>query len=200
MNGFEKRAELLKQKIKKTALDMLKTWEPRKIRIADIAAEARVSQVTIYNYFGSKEALLREAFKDYIDGAVADFEAFIAGKPSLKEIVQYSVFYDREAIRTFSPDFFKSFLLDDREMSAYVEELYTAKAMPLMIRFIEEGKERGEISSKVSTGTIMAYFNMFKDYSSSILEMAGQRDDKEAFIEEIIHLFFYGICGEERSS
>ncbi len=85
-------------------------------------------------------------------------------------------------------------------MSAYVEELYTAKAMPLMIRFIEEGKERGEISSKVSTGTIMAYFHMFKDYSSSILEMAGQRDDKEAFIEEIIHLFFYGICGEERSS
>lgn len=42
MNGFEKRALLIKEKIKKTALDMLKTWEPKRIRITDIAKEANV--------------------------------------------------------------------------------------------------------------------------------------------------------------
>ena len=42
---------------------MLKTWEPKRIRITDIAKEANVSQVTIYNYFGSKEALLKEVLK-----------------------------------------------------------------------------------------------------------------------------------------
>lgn len=30
MNGFERRKELIKEKIKKTVLDMLKTWEPKK--------------------------------------------------------------------------------------------------------------------------------------------------------------------------
>ena len=72
MNGFEKRALLIKEKIKKTALDMLKTWEPKRIRITDIAKEANVSKVTIYNYFGSKEALLKEVFKDYIDRTISE--------------------------------------------------------------------------------------------------------------------------------
>ncbi|GIO12371.1 TetR family transcriptional regulator [Cohnella xylanilytica] len=198
MNGFAKRAELIREKIKKTVLEMLKTWEPRKIRIADIAAEARVSQVTIYNYFGSKESLLREAFKDYMEKSFADFEAFIATGPTMKEIVQYSLFYDKEAIHAYSPDFFREFLVDDREMYEYMERIYRDRAMPLVVRFIEEGKKRGEISSKLSTPTLVMYFNMFKDQSKTILDMAQQSGDPEAFVEEIIRLFYYGVCGEDR--
>ncbi|MDI3410228.1 TetR/AcrR family transcriptional regulator [Bacillus sonorensis] len=77
MNGFEKRASLIKEKIKKATLEMLKTWEPRRIRITDIAKKANVSQVTIYNYFGSKEALLEDVFKDYIDQAVNEFADYM---------------------------------------------------------------------------------------------------------------------------
>lgn len=196
MNGFAKRAELIREKIKKTVLEMLKTWEPRKIRIADIAAEARVSQVTIYNYFGSKEALLREAFKDYIEKSFADFEAFIATEPTMKEIVQYSLTYDREAIHSYSPDFFRQFLIDDSEMYEYMEELYRDRAVNLIVRLIEERKKRGEISSKLSTSSILLYFNMFKDKSKEVLDMAQQSGDPEGFVEEIIRLFYYGVHGE----
>ncbi len=196
MNGFAKRAELIREKIKKTVMEMLKTWEPRKIRIADIAAEANVSQVTIYNYFGSKEALLREAFKDYMEKSFADFESFIATEPTMKEIVQYSLTYDREAIHSYSPDFFRQFLIDDREMYEYMEELYRERAVKLIVRLIEERKKRGEISSKLSTSSILLFFNMFKDKSKEVLDMAQQSGDPEGFVEEIIRLFYYGLHGE----
>lgn len=199
MNGFEKRALLLKQKIMETVLEMLKTWEPRRIRIADIAAEAHVSQVTIYNYFGSKEALLRETFKHYIDEAVVEFEAFLNREPSpsIKEIVQYAVFHDKEAFRSFKPEVFKQLLLEDREMSDYMEHIYRDWAMPLFIRFIDEAKRKGEISAKVSTPTLLTFFNMYMAHSTAFLDQAQQSGNPEAFVEEIIHLLFYGIFGKE---
>jgi AcrR family transcriptional regulator len=89
MNGFEKRANLIKEKIMKTTLDLLRTSDPKRIRIADISNMANVSQVTIYNYFGSKEALLREVFKNYVDKAIHDFEEYMNGGHSLKEKIEY---------------------------------------------------------------------------------------------------------------
>jgi AcrR family transcriptional regulator len=197
MNGFERRTELIKEKIKMNVLTMLHTWGPKKIRIADIAAEAGVSQVTIYNYFGSKEALLREVFKDYLDKNITDFEKLIERQPSLKEIIQYIVFTDKEVYRAFTPEFIKQLLIVDREMEQYIEELYRSKAMPLTIRFIEEGKRRGQISAKVSTPTLLTYINMFKEQSQTFLDMAQQSGRVDDFLEEMIHLFFYGISGVE---
>ncbi|NIK80416.1 AcrR family transcriptional regulator [Paenibacillus castaneae] len=199
MNGFERRTELIKEKIKKTVLSMLKTWEPKKIRIADIAAEAGVSQVTIYNYFGSKEALLSEVFKQFINKSIMDFEAFIQGDHSLKEIIQYIVFADKEAYRAFTPQAFSQFLKDE-ETHQYVEELYRTKGMPLVVQFIEEGKRKGEISAKVSTPTIIAYINMLKAQSHMFLDLAQQSEQVDDFLDEFIHLFFYGICSSEPES
>lgn len=193
MNGFEKRKETIKEKIKKTVLEMLRTVEPKKIKIADIAAEASVSQVTIYNYFGSKETLLNEVFKQYINQHVLDFETFIGEDRSLKEIIRYTVFADKEALREFTPTFF-SYFLQDKEMGPYLEELYRTKGIPLVIQFIEDSKRKGEITSKISTPTIVAYMNMLKAQSQMILDMAEQSENTDVFIEEIIHLFFYGLC------
>lgn len=197
MNGFERRAQLIKEKIQSTVLDMLKTWEPRQIRIADIAAEARVSQVTIYNYFGSKEALFRETFKDYMEKAFDEFEAFLSREPTFKEVVQYAVFNDKEAFRAIKPEVFKQLLIDDREMSEYVRHVTHERAIPRIIGVIEEAKRKGEISSKVSTPTILAFFNLYMNQASAFLEQAQQSGDPEAFVEEFVHLMFYGICGRE---
>jgi AcrR family transcriptional regulator len=153
--------------------------------------------LTIYNYFGSKEALLHEVFKDYNQKSITDFETFIHGDSSLKDIVQYIVFVDKEAYRAFSPEFLKQLLIIDKEMGQYIEDLYWKKAIPLVVSFIEEGKRKGEISAKVPTTTILAYIQMFKERSQSFLDLAQQSGRVNDFLEEMIHLFFYGICGLE---
>lgn len=103
MNGFEKRAAQIKLKIMKTTMEMLKNWEPKRLRIADIAKEAGVSQVTIYNYFGSKEALLSESFKDFVQKEIQEFEDYIYQEHSLKEIIGYILTMERETYSGLSP-------------------------------------------------------------------------------------------------
>ena len=200
MNGFEKRAERIKEKIKDTVFRMLQTWEPRKIRVADIAAEAGVSQVTIYNYFGSKEGLLRETFRDYLNRSIDDFEAFVGSGPTMKEVVSYILQYDKMTYRAFSPEMIKQLLVDDADISREVDRVYRERILPFMERFFDEGKQRGEISTQVSTQMIMTYIGLLYNQIQASLDLMQRSGDPDKFVEEATHLFFYGICGVESGS
>ncbi|WP_313638892.1 TetR/AcrR family transcriptional regulator [Paenibacillus sp.] len=198
MNGFEKRAAQIKLKIMKTTMDMLKNWEPKRLRIVDIAKEAGVSQVTIYNYFGSKEALLSESFKDFVEKAIREFEDYINGEHSLKEIIEYIMTMERETYSSLSPATVKELMVEDQEMFRYIEERYANDVLPLMIKMVEDGKARGEISNKVSTKGILSFIGMYMRSSGEMLDEASKQEDIKVFLEEAIHLFFYGICGREQ--
>lgn len=103
MNGFERRARQIKGKIKETTLNMLSTSSMKEIRIADIAREAGVSQVTIYNYFGSKEALIREIFLEFMESILDEFEAVVTGEAALKEKIEFIILQKKKKLPFFSP-------------------------------------------------------------------------------------------------
>ncbi|AGN34783.1 TetR/AcrR family transcriptional regulator [Bacillus paralicheniformis] len=193
MNGFEKRALLIKEKIKKTALDMLKTWEPKRIRITDIAKEANVSPVTIYNYFGSKEALLKEVFKDYIDQSISDFEEYMNKDISVKEKIELMILQKREANnQKFALTVVKEVMIEDSEIMDYVKRQYDEKVIPLMLQMIEEGHRTGEISPKITAESFLIFMNMIIEHSKTL----GEAFEKNRqFTEEMMHIFFYGLCG-----
>ena len=196
MNGFEKRASLIKEKIMKTTLDMLRTSDPKKIRIADISKLANVSQVTIYNYFGSKEALLREVFMNYFDKAIRDFEQYMNEGHSLKEKIEHIIFLEKTSYKDFPPGLIKELLIEDHELSSYIEEKYREITIPLTIRIIEEGKESGEIAEDVSTPNVLAFIQLYMNQYKTILEMAQKSGDMDKFLEGMVDMFFYGVCGK----
>ncbi|WP_169084122.1 TetR/AcrR family transcriptional regulator [Paenibacillus sp. PL91] len=196
MNGFERRANQIKEKIKKTTLGMLQASDPKRIRIADISKLANVSQVTIYNYFGSKEALLREVIKDYLDKGTADFEAYMKAGHSLKEKIAYIIFLEKEAYRELPLGVIKELISEDHELTAYIEEQYKNKAIPLTIQMIKEGKESGEISEDVSIENVLVFIQLYMNQYETLLDMAQKSGDLDKFLEGMVHMFFYGVCGK----
>lgn len=77
MNGFERRTMLKKKNICKAAFELFSTFGVQKTNIAQIAKKANVSQVTIYNYFGSKENLLKESIKDFLEEKLKQYERLL---------------------------------------------------------------------------------------------------------------------------
>lgn len=197
MNGFEKRRAMIKGQIMKTTMDMLQTWEPKRLRIADIAKAAEVSQVTIYNYFGSKEELIKESFKDFVQRSIADFEAEMLKQQSLKELIGYMVFKEKETYRGLDPALIKELMVDNPEMYAHIQEQYDKSIVPLMVKMVEDGKARGEISSKVSVEAVLLLIQVYMKSSGEMLDAVGKHEDREVILEEMLHLFFYGLCGQE---
>lgn len=197
MNGFEKRTALIKGKIMTTTISMLKTWEPKRLRIADIAREAGVSQVTIYNYFGSKEALISESYKDFVRRAIAEFQEEMHRQQSLKELISYFIFKEKETYSSLPPAVIKEIMVDNRDTYLYVQQEYDEHIMPLMVQMVEEGKARGEISDKVSVRAVLLAIRVYMKSSGEMLDSVAGHEDKETFLEELIHVFFYGLCGRE---
>ncbi|MBP1961638.1 TetR/AcrR family transcriptional regulator [Paenibacillus aceris] len=193
MNGFEKRAQQKKENIMQATLHLLGTTDPKKMKIAEIAEQAGVSQVTIYNYYGSKEALVREVIMDYIRKTLKEFEEFLAGGHTLKEKMEYIIFQKKQSSKTFGLQVMKQIWQDDPELTRFVREEYMAKGVPLVTRLIEDGKKNGEITEKLSTSTIMMYMQMLTNQADTMLDYAEQHGNMDVLIEEMVHLFFYGI-------
>lgn len=195
MNGFERRAQQIKNRIKETALKMLASCSPKQIRIADIAGEAGVSQVTIYNYFGSKEALIREVFRDYVQSAVDEFESVVRANVSLKEKIEYIVLQKKNNTHTLHPSVLAELVQEDPEIQELVRKNYEERSLPLMAELVGKAKANGEISEGISVETVILYLNMLYDSSARMLESTQNSEDLDKLVEEMVHVFFYGICG-----
>lgn len=197
MNGFERRARQIKGKIKETTLNMLSTSSMKEIRIADIAREAGVSQVTIYNYFGSKEALIREIFLEFMESILDEFEAVVTGEAALKEKIEFIILQKKKNSHSFHPSVIAELMENDSEVRVMVQKNYEERSLPLVVELLTKSKANGEISNDISIDTVMLYLNMLYESSHRMLESIQYEEDQEKLIEEMVQVFFYGICGPQ---
>ena len=91
MKASQRRVEQNKERIIRAALELFRVHGIRKVAINDIAQKAGTSAATVYNHFGSKEALVHTAVKHFFTSAGADFRKIVGGGtfPSWKNWSKY---------------------------------------------------------------------------------------------------------------
>jgi len=192
MDGFERRREQKKQNILETALSLFMKYGVQKVSIAEIAKEADVSQVTIYNYFESKANLISIVFRFYVDQIWDEMKNLLTGDLPYKEKIQQFIAIKNFSVPSQNDKFFQDLLKDYATGKSYIEEVYQKEGLPLLMAFINEGKEKEHIDSSLSNEAILAYLHMFQEYM--------KRDDVAQNLlpisEDLTKLFFYGIAGK----
>jgi AcrR family transcriptional regulator len=193
MDGFEKRREQKKRDILEAALALFMKYGIQKVSITEIAKKANVSQVTIYNYFESKDNLVRLVFKYYVDQIWNEQKQLLVNDLPFNEKIKKIIFNKGIAANQISEQFFQDFMKDYASGRSYVEEVYQKEALPLFIKLFNEGREQGYINSEVSDEAILFYLKMFQEYL--------QREDVGTMTlpiaEDLTKLFFYGITGRK---
>ena len=74
------KSQVTKNKILDCTIEMLKAGDIDTISMSKIASSANIGKSTIYEYFSSKEELVKEALKRVIDIALEDFLSVKMGK------------------------------------------------------------------------------------------------------------------------
>ena len=193
MDGFEKRREQKKRDILNAALALFMEYGLQKVSITEIAKKANVSQVTIYNYFESKDNLVRLVFKFYVDQIWDEQKHLLVNDLPFNEKIKKIIFEKGIAANQISERFFQDFMKDYASGQSYVEEIYQKEALPLFIKLFNEGREQGYIDSEISNEAILFYLKMFQEYL--------QREDVATMTlpiaEDLTKLFFYGIAGKK---
>ncbi|MBB6450947.1 AcrR family transcriptional regulator [Geomicrobium halophilum] len=192
MDGFERRREQKKQQILKSALDLFLDYGIQKVTMTEIAKQAMVSQVTIYNYFTSKHNLIHEVFIYYVEKAVKEFEEIVYSDAPFPEKINQVIFNKKEVSQQINEEFYQFIMKEYTAGADYIQTIYEEKSIPYLNHLLDEGREQGYVDRTLSNEAIFFYIAMMKDYI--------QREDVYKKIlpltEDITKLFFYGIVGE----
>ncbi|MDT8861211.1 TetR/AcrR family transcriptional regulator [Alkalihalobacillus sp. MEB130] len=195
MDGFQRRREQKKRNILEAALTLFMEYGISKVSISEIAEEANVSQVTIYNYFESKHRLIHDTFIYYVDKASSDFEKIVYSDIPFPEKIKEIIFNKKEVARQINDEFYQYLMKEYSTEGNYIEKIYVQKAVPYFTFLFKEGKEQGYIDSSLSDEAILFYVQMLKDFI--------QREDVYQKIlpltEDITNIFFYGIMGKQNN-
>lgn len=192
MDGYAKRTQQKKEKILKAAKQLFLERGFTDTSIAEIAAQAGVSQVTIYNYFNSKENLLKEVMQAYMTEAIGKAEALLDMDVPFAQKVAMLFAYGKEEQASISPTFTNTIAWEDPALQAIYREIAATKAIPMIIRFVQMGQAEGAIDSTIPVEAVLAYI-------SGMMPILTNKDflkTSQEYKEGINKLFYYGLLGK----
>jgi len=164
MNGFEKRRQEKKEAILFAAKELFKQYGYNKVSIAEIAKKASVSQVSIYNFFESKEnlknQLLKKLWEDYYETIVGIVNSNECIRKKIEKFFYTVVDYSRNYTTNFVVESLRNELRKDQfsigEQLSSIEEIITS--------LLEEGKKDGIIKNTITTEVMLNFIDMFRFY------------------------------------
>ncbi|MGL4820069.1 MAG: TetR/AcrR family transcriptional regulator [Bacilli bacterium] len=198
MDGFKRRTEAKKERIIEAITSSLHL-PYENIRIADVAKEANVSQVTLYNYFGNKDELLAAAVIHQMEQMVAEAEILIAdGAPFLTKLTTLMA-QKNAAAKRIHPSVIGTISVQSETFRTYIQQDGYLKSMTLFRTLLEQGQREGSIRADVKIDHLMLYIELISE-----TVMRGNEAQLGALWSEevqtsIMEFFCYGFMAQQES-
>ena len=192
LTGFAKRSLEKKKAILVAARELFFQKGPVKTSMAEIAARASVSQVSIYNYFLDKNKLIEIVVTEHLEKSLAAAEKILDLELPFREKMARFFSLGEKKDLGINDDSLGQFNWQDPKLRQIYNAFVTEKQIPFLLRFIEMGKQEGAIKQELANDAIMAYFmaNMSIYQDKDFLRKGTQ------YISSLTHLFFYGLLGK----
>lgn len=194
MDGFMKRTEQKRKNIILATLQLFQRFGVQKVTIAEIAKKANVSQVTIYNYFSSKENLIQIVFQYYVDQMWEKQKRIIESNLPFEEKMTKLMFNKESEAEVISSNFFQDFMINYAGEESYVEKLYVQEVLPSLIKLFNDGRKQGVVDKSISDEAIIFYLEMFR----KSMQQEGAEKNILPLADDLTKLFFYGITGKKK--
>lgn len=192
MDGYQLRTMKKKEKIKKVALDLFMNFGIEKVSLAEIAKKANVSPVTIYNYFGTKDELVKNVVASFFQ---EEWESRINMTKrrdlSFPQKIEELIFATSDISGRVDPDFFNKAINGYPDLKKIIDDI-SAKNIPYFLEFIEEGKRTGYIDPDVSTDSIFVYLDILQKASNNF-KFDEDKVKNSKLANDLAKLFFYGL-------
>jgi AcrR family transcriptional regulator len=193
MDGFEKRRRDKQEAILQAATELFAQYGFDRVTMAEIAEKARVSKVSIYNFFESKDNLRRRLVKDMMarslerTAEILRSEAGFAEK--IKNYLSRRTIYGDPQVYNF---FFEA-VERDLALQQSLEE-FGAANKALILQLIQEGRQAGQLAPNLSNDAIEIYIDIFQSYILHLGKEALRTVTvTPALTEEINQLFLEGL-------
>ena len=195
MNQYQKTTEKKKQAIIQAALHLFKEKGFKETSIKSIAEVARVSPVSIYNYFGSKDNLVALCVNDLFGEITQQAEDILNSNLDSYTKLDQALDLCQGKMSQQISDYFQDKTVRDPDFSSLLTKAITAKKRDIYRAYIKLGKEEGLIAADLSTELILNVMDALNSVGNQLVHS----DNLEAEVEQIHQIFLYGIFGKKES-
>ncbi|MBD2864120.1 TetR/AcrR family transcriptional regulator [Paenibacillus oceani] len=193
MNGYQLRTVKKKEQIMRATFDLICKFGIEKTSIAEISKLAKVSPVSIYNYFGNKEELVRMTLIDLMNKTMSKYEELLERMIPFQEKMEFFLRERGEMAECLSMDLVQ--VSSEPVVREQIEAFYKERTIPFFIKLIELGKQEGCIDPNLSMEAVLLYIQMFKE----VLAGPGfMEQSSPTILQDIDRLFYYGLIGKPR--
>ncbi|EAC2210942.1 TetR/AcrR family transcriptional regulator [Listeria monocytogenes] len=193
MNNYETRTLSKKTAIIEAALILFGKQGFTAVSIKDIAALADVSQVSIYNYFGSKEALIGECARVIMQDTIALAEEILASEGTFTQKLERAIQLCNAEINLSLSKFISKEASKDQQFLILLVNNINSLKKDIYMKYVAAGKEAQVIDNAISDEVIQLFIDAINSLGLTVPE--EELEEKQA---EIIQLFLYGLIGQGR--
>ena len=145
LNGFERVKEKKKRAIKEATFLLFSERGFNEVKIEHIAKEANVSQVTIYNHFGSKDALFRELIQEFIISEFQYYKELAEEKLPFHDMMQKMIVRKMNTGGLFQPDMLLQMMQRDEELRKFIYSYQNEKILPWYLEILERAQRKTKL-------------------------------------------------------
>lgn len=193
MNGFEKRRQEKKEAILYAAKELFKQYGYSKVSIAEIAKKASVSQVSIYNFFESKEnlknQLLKKLWEDYYETIID----IVNGNESIRKKIEKFFYTVVDYSRNYTTNFVVESLRNELKKDEFFVGEQLSSIEEIITSLLEEGKKEGIIKNTITTEVMLNFIDMFRFYVINNPQAVINYDRSPGLLDGMISLILTAL-------
>ena len=187
-----------RQAIIETTVDLFrKTHDIRKVSLEDIAVEARVSPTTIYNQFGTRDALVTEAARTLLSEIGSMVEHVMKSDLPFDQKLT-GILTGKIALSSAAGDeVIAKMLSQDKNIAPFIEKTFKEVAFPLWRDFLTQGKREGFVKPDVDEEAFIEYFDAVRIGLTAKKDLMQNWTQNLGLLEKITRIMFYGFLRKE---
>jgi AcrR family transcriptional regulator len=193
MNGHDRRRERIQERIQKSALELFISTGADRVSMDAIAARAKVSKVTIYKYFHSKENLRQVITNQYIDESLTGIQKLLDSDLDFTEKLKITLVAQMNSLKVAGSQALFDLLEMDSQSQGNQPDSLRNRIRKIMYRFYEQGKNEGYIDENLSFETLYLFSEIFQAGFKAIWNDYAPNSAEAETLEQLVQLCFYGI-------
>lgn len=185
-------------KILSAAVELFRSsHEMRKVSIEDIARQARVSPTTIYNYFGTREALVGEVAKSLVVAIGERSHEFIHSSLPFPQKLVAIISGKIDLTSQMSDEVIAKMVSQDPDMADFVANAFKSEFYPLWHEFLAQGKAEGYVDQDLDAEAFLLLMDILRAGFGSRADLLKDWQKNMAILEKVTRIVFYGFLRKE---
>jgi len=192
-SGYERRKSRKRSQILAAAMELFKKKGFSHVSVAQIAEQAGVSKVTIYNHFGDKYNLVEAAITELAEEKAEEYRKSLTSGAPWIERFRTVILNKKKTLRAFGGEFLETLYREYPDQVKRIREVQLRTRAGITYPFLDEGRRLGHVPENVSNKAVAAYLQVLMrgfDESTDILHAAVEEPD---LIEQIFDLIMFGL-------